>query len=249
MKFAVLADIHGNAFALNAVLEDMQRLGVTRAVNLGDHLSGPIDPARTAKILMAHDFVSIKGNHDRWLVEEDRSAMGPSDTFAFDKLEAAHLNWLKNLPSTTTWEGVFLCHGTPTSDVTYWLERVEDDGRVRQAFREEVEREAAGIEASLILCGHTHLPRCVRLADGRIVLNPGSVGCPAYDDTAPVYHRMQTGTPNASYAIVAGSLGDPTVTFRAIPYAADEAARLAASNGREDWARALATGWHEPLVP
>ncbi|MEL6519560.1 MAG: metallophosphoesterase family protein [Pseudomonadota bacterium] len=247
MKFAVLADIHGNSFALRAVLQDMRALGVEKAVNLGDHFSGPIDPAGTAKLLMEQDFISVLGNHDRWLVEQEPAKMGPTDRVAFDVLDPSHLGWLAALPKTRMALGdVFLCHGTPSSDLTYWLERVDQNGVVRPASMAEVEREAKGIEASLILCAHTHIPRFVRLRDGRQVLNPGSVGCPAYDDDHPVPHIVQTGTPNASYAIVEGTGTDRTVTFRSVPYDSAMAAQRARAYGREGWARALATGWFEP---
>lgn len=246
MKFAVLADIHGNALALEAVLDDMDELGVTEAVNLGDHFSGPIDAAATARLLLDRSFPSILGNHDRWLIEQDPTEMGPSDRVAHNGLDREHLDWLASLPSATTVFGdVFLCHGTPTSDVTYWLERVEPNGLVRSASLDEVEREAIGVDASLILCGHTHISRIVRLADGRVVLNPGSIGCPAYDDDVPVYHRMQTGTPNASYAIAERSGEDWAITFRSIPYASAASAALAEGNERPDWAQALATGWFD----
>lgn len=246
MKFAVLADIHGNSFALETVLQDMQELGVATAVNLGDFFSGPINAAATADLLAERDFISIKGNHDRYLVEQDRSEMGPSDLVAFDQLSQSHLDWIASLPSTrTVFDDVFLCHGTPASDQTYWLERVDDNGTVRSANLAEVQREADGIDASLILCAHTHIPRCIRLPDGRSIVNPGSVGCPAYDDDAPVYHHIQTGTPNASYAIVEKMNGAWAATFRSIPYPAREASACALENEREDWARALETGWFE----
>ncbi|MFQ6549462.1 metallophosphoesterase family protein [Aestuariibius sp. 2305UL40-4] len=246
MRFAVLADIHGNALALEAVLRDMEGLGLSEAVNLGDCFSGPLDAGATATRLLERDFPTIRGNHDRYLIEHDPSEMAPSDKVAFDQLEQKHLDWIAALPSTMTiHETVFLCHGTPTSDQTYWLERVEQDGMVRSATLDEVEREADGLEADLILCAHTHIPRNIRLRDGRVVVNPGSVGCPAYDDDVPVYHHMQTGTPNASYAVIEGAPGDWRVMFRSVPYAWDEASALAAKRGREDWARALATGWFE----
>lgn len=246
MKFAVLADIHGNAFALQAVLADMRRFGVERAVNLGDHFSGPIDPAGTAALLAPLDFPSIRGNHDRWLIESPPDAMGPSDRVALDALGPTDLDWLKQLPTVqSAFDDVFLCHGTPQSDVTYWLERVNPDGTVRPASRSEVAQGAIGVDANVILCGHTHIPRVVRLDDGRMIVNPGSVGCPGYDDDQPVYHRVQTGTPNASYAVIEGAGKDRHVTFRSIPYDSDGASRLALFHGRPDWARALATGWFD----
>lgn len=246
MKFAVLADMHGNAFALNAVLRDMADLDVSMAVNLGDFFSGPIDAGATAAMLMERDFVSICGNHDRYLIEQERSDMGPSDQVAFDQLSKTHLDWIAGLPSTRmVFDEVFMCHGTPTSDATYWLERVEDTGTVRSATLAEVKREADGVDASLILCAHTHLPRSIRLPDGRTILNPGSVGCPAYDDDAPIYHYIQTGTPNASYALVEKRDGDWAVTHRSVPYDFGKAKECALAHGRADWARALATGWFE----
>lgn len=244
MKFAVLADIHGNCFALEAVLQDMEALSITMAVNLGDFFSGPIDAATTAALLAKRDFISIRGNHDRYLVEQERSEMGPSDRVAFDQLNQKHLDWIAALPSTrVVFDDVFLCHGTPASDSTYWLERVEDNGAVRPATLDEVTKDAEGVQESLILCAHTHIPRCVRLLDGRTIVNPGSIGCPAYDDDAPVYHRMQAGTPNASYAVVERQHGEWAVTFRSLPDDFHKASACAIRNGRPSWARALETGW------
>lgn len=244
MRFAVLGDIHGNAFALEAVLQDMDRLGVSTAVNLGDFFSGPLDAAKTADLLQDRDFPSIRGNHDRYLVQQRRADMGPSDQLAFDQLGQIHLDWITGLPETrVVFDDVFMCHGTPRSDSTYWLERIADNGTPRRASLPEIQAEAEGIEASLILCAHTHIPRSIRLLDGRMIVNPGSVGCPAYDDDMPVYHQMQTGTPNASYAVVERRNQGWAVDFRSLPYDWGKAIALAARNGRPDWARALATGW------
>ena len=246
MKFAILADIHGNSSALTAVLADMAAVGIREAVNLGDHFSGPFDAHGTAELLMARNFPTIRGNHDRWLVEKQAADMCASDRTALAQLEPAQLDWVRGLPSTCiVFDEVFLCHGTPTSDQSYWLERVEPNGQVRSARACEIESEADGISASLILCGHTHIPKIIRLRDGRVVANPGSVGCPGYQDDMPVPHFMQTGTPNASYAIAEKVDGDWLITFRSVPYDRDVMVQLAQSNGRADWARAIATGWVE----
>ncbi|MEM1274118.1 MAG: metallophosphoesterase family protein [Pseudomonadota bacterium] len=246
MRFAVLADIHGNALALEAVLADMDRLGIDEAVNLGDHFSGPLDAGATASLLMARDFPSIRGNHDRYLVTQEPSDMGPSDKVAYDQLASAHLDWLAQLPQTRMiGPDILLCHGTPLRDDLYWLDTVDPDGTVRAATRAEVEERAQGSTARLILCAHTHLSRSVRLPDGRVIVNPGSVGCPGYDDDRPVYHYVQTGTPNASYAVIEGDPDAWRVSFRSVPYRSDLASALAAQNGRADWARSLATGWFE----
>jgi diadenosine tetraphosphatase ApaH/serine/threonine PP2A family protein phosphatase len=244
MKFAAIADIHGNGLALEAVLADIAAQGVAEVVNLGDHLSGPLQARRSADLLIQRNFPSVRGNHDRYLVEMLPAQMGQSDRAAHQQLEPEHLQWLSRLPPTLVYrDEVFLCHGTPESDTTYWLETVTQQGVVHAAPIEEIERAAAGITFPLILCGHTHIPRAVRLRDGRLVVNPGSVGCPGYDDDTPVPHVVQTGTPDASYAILERIDGRWRVNFRHVPYDHRTMAALAAKNGRTEWASALATGW------
>lgn len=243
MKLAVIADIHGNSDALRAVLADMDRLQIKQAVNLGDHFSGPMDAAGTADLLMSRDFPSIRGNHDRWLIETPPEEMDALERISSAQLSDIHLDWLRGLPATMMLDDMFLCHATPTDDLTYWLEQVNPDGTVRRATLAEIETQAKGIEASLILCAHTHIPRCFRLPDGRTILNPGSVGCPAYNDDLPVFHEMQSGTPNASYAIVEKTPQGWDVTFRSVPYDPARMIEMAHENGLGRWEKRLATGW------
>ena len=58
------------------------------------------------------------------------------------------------------------------------------------------------IEQKIIVCGHTHIPRVVYLANGKIIINPGSVGLPAYKDELPIVHKMESGTPHAKYVVI-----------------------------------------------
>ncbi len=120
---------------------------------------------------------------------------------------------------------------------------MEADGTVRMASRETIEKAADGVTQSLILCGHTHIPRAVRLPDGRMIVNPGSVGSPGYRDVVPYPHVMQTGTPDASYAVMELANGNWRVTFRQVPYDHEAMAALARQNGRPELATVLATGW------
>ena len=59
LKFAILSDIHGNRWALAAVLEDAKRRGITRFINLGDILYGPLKPLETYDLLKTVDAVTI----------------------------------------------------------------------------------------------------------------------------------------------------------------------------------------------
>ncbi len=101
-----------------------------------------------------------------------------------------------------------------------------------------------GLEASLILCGHTHVPRAMAVPGGPLVVNPGSVGLPAYDDVHPHPHVVETGSPHARWAIVERDLGGAwRVQLRTTAYDWTAASARALANGRGDWADALATGF------
>ncbi len=248
MRFAAIADIHGNSAALDAVLADIRTQGVAEIVNLGDHLSGPLDAAGTADRVMALGGIALRGNHDRALIDRPKAEMGQWELDCIDALTPAHLGWLKALPETARYRGeVYLCHGAPSGDTTYWLERLRGDGQLEPAPIEAIESEASGIdanepEATLLLCGHTHLARAVRLRDGRLAVNPGSVGCPGYFDPRPVPHIVQSGAPHAAYAILAKTSLGWDVTFRQVPYDPTGMIALAKSAGRADWAELLETG-------
>lgn len=243
MRLAVISDVHGNSLALEAVLADIAGQGADATLNLGDHVSGPLWPAETAAILMAQDFPSIQGNHDRALLG-DPGKMKKTDRYADARIGEAERDWLRSLPATRLFEGeVFLAHGTPRSDKTYWLEEAHADGHMKPRPLEEVEAEAEGFDFPVLLCGHSHIQRLVMLADGRLIINPGSVGCPAYRDTKPYKHNMSSGSPHARYAILDRTNGVWTASFRAVPYDHMQASDLARANDRLDWAEGLATGW------
>ena len=67
MRIAIIADIHGNLPALEAVLADIQRRRIDRTINLGDSVSGPLWPREVCDLLMASSSLVIRGNHDRWV--------------------------------------------------------------------------------------------------------------------------------------------------------------------------------------
>ena len=171
MRFAAIADVHGNYLALEAVLADIRAQGITEIVNLGDMASGPLDARRTIDALMALDAINVLGNHDRWLIDRPPEKMGAWDRPAHAQLEASHLDWLRTVPPTRILrDQVFLCHATPADDNIYWLETVTPDGSVRMSPLQAIEKQAEGISQSLILCAHTHVARAVRLGDGRLVV-------------------------------------------------------------------------------
>jgi putative phosphoesterase len=240
MRIAVVSDIHGNLRALEAVVRDFERRGVDAVINLGDSLSGPLLPKETAQFLMAQNWTHLAGNHERQILElNDRS--GKPDRFAHSQLSESEFQWIASLPSVKRFSAdVLICHGTPSSDCTSLLQTAE-----RNASRAEIESRLAGgnANAALILCGHTHVPRSVRTQNGSLIVNPGSVGHPAYEDDYPYPHVVETGSPDARYAIVEKQNGTWFALLLSVPYDHNEMAALAKSRGFTDWEPALLTGY------
>jgi predicted phosphodiesterase len=231
----LVADIHGNAWALEAVLQDAQRRGVSEFANLGDVFYGPLAPRKTFGLLQQIKVVAqVRGNQDR-LVLDGRG--NPTLDWVRKDLGDGPLRWLAHLPQVATYQERLLCHGTPSSDTTYLLEDVSS-GSARVRTEQEIEALLAGTEAHWILCGHTHVQRAVTLSSGKMIVNPGSVGLPAYDDEVPVRHVMESFSPHARYATIDGT----TVSFHLVEYDWNAAARRATELGRPDWAHGIATG-------
>jgi predicted phosphodiesterase len=243
MRIAAISDVHGNLPALDAVLEDIAEESVDLVVNLGDLLSGGVQPRETADRLMELDLPTVRGNHERQLLTFPRERMGLSDRLAHDTITARHREWLATLPLTLApAPGVLAFHGSPTDDLVYLLETVDPDGARRATEAEVVDRLGSSVDEGLLLCGHTHLQRSMRLATRALVVNPGSVGWPAYSDDLPHPHVMEAGTPHARYAVVDDRGGEWAVEFRSVAYDWERAAAIADANGRPDVAGALRTG-------
>lgn len=245
-EFAVLSDIHGNSWALAAVLEELNRRGITEIVNLGDLFYGPLDPAGTSEILRSFAWPTVRGNEDRILFEPEAHPRSPTEEFTVASLGAQGLEWLrKNTRAPFEWDGCLLCHGTPEVDTEYLLHSVTPQGT---ALRRPsgIDSILAGLSAEVVLCGHSHIPAVVRTGSGRLVVNPGSVGLQAYDDDTPHPHAMESGSPLASFAIVQNRGGKVTVEHVRVPYDVQSAAGRARENGRPDWADWLLTGFANP---
>ena len=241
---AVVSDIHGNRWALEAVLDDARRHGATRLLNLGDLLYGPLDPAGTARLLLesALPAVTIRGNQDRILLEPGADERAHSSlAYSRSRTPPETLAWLGGLPAVARLGDLLLVHGTPDRDDEYLIEEVTPDG-IRARPPAEVAARLGESGATLVLCGHSHVPGAVQIPGGPLVVNPGSVGLPAYAEDGPVPHRMESGSPLARYALVERAEPGWRVAWVAIPYDMEAAAREAERNGRPDWAQALRTG-------
>lgn len=243
MRLGVIADIHGNLPALEAVLAKLDGASVDRLINLGDCASGPLWPAETVTLLRSREISHVRGNHDRALGAASVLGLGDSDSFAWQALDPEARAWLAGLPVEITLEGTLCFHACPGNDTTYLMEEVQNGYLVPSPIP-TIEQRLAGRSAPLMLCGHSHQPRAVRLSSGAVVLNPGSVGNPAYHDTNAA-HVSESGMPHARFAIV--TLGEEIVIeHHLVAYDWEHSARRAEDSGRAEWAHALRTGRARP---
>jgi putative phosphoesterase len=245
LRIAIIADIHANVWALEAVLADIENQRVDTIFNLGDILYGALKPRATYERLRAlGDLLTIRGNQDRQIYDAtpQERRQNPTLDYVVKDLGEEPIEWLRTLPPTAIFEEeIFLCHGTPASDETYLLEDVAS-GRHMLKPEPEILRLVKSVRHPVIVCGHTHIPRLVSLANGQMIVNPGSVGLPAYSDDAPVKHVMENYSAHAAYAILAKTGAGWDVSFHRVAYTYGLATQCAASLGRNDWARQIATG-------
>ncbi len=222
MRVAVLSDIHGVLPALEAVLAEPDVIAAEKIVLLGDLLAGPMPvPTLEALAALGERAIWVRGNADRELVTlargGDTSIPDPVAPWAAQQLSAGHVATLDRLPTTVTLEidglgEVLFCHATPRDDeeivlvdspLSRWLEVLD------------------GVTAPTVVCGHTHMP-FTRLADRRLIVNPGSIGMPY-------------GTSGAHWAL----LGNGVQLRRTGFDASTACARLSAESGYpgiEEWA-------------
>jgi len=171
MRVAVLADIHGNLPALEAVLAEVEAAAPDLVVVCGDVASGPL-PAETIELLRSlPDARFVRGNADRELVSAfDRRL---SNDWCATQISPDQRDFLASFPETLSIEvdglgRVLFCHGSPRSDEEMMTSETPDE-RLAELI--------GGVDAAVVVCGHTHMP-FDRKAGAVRVINPGSVGMP-----------------------------------------------------------------------
>ena len=221
---AVLSDIHGVLPALEAVLAEPEVAGAERVVLTGDITAGP-QPVEVLDLLREQGdrVLWVSGNADRELVEYRRGERteipDPIAPYAARQLTDEQVEFLAGLPQTLTLAirglgEVLFCHATPRDDEEIVLVDSRPD-RWTEVFA------AVPDTVRTVVCGHTHMPY-VRLAHGRLVVNPGSVGMP--------YGRR------GAHWCLLGPGTDLRVTPYDIPAAIARVTAECAYDGIEEWA-------------
>jgi len=239
VKIAVISDIHGNKDALKAVLEDIKYKSIDKIYNLGDTLYGPLFPLETYEMIKSTDIKSVSGNCDRILLQS--SPENPTVQYVLDMLTEEHKSWLMNLPFSIQTDDFYFCHASPENDELYMLNEITPNA-VTLKQPEEIMKLVKDIPQNIIFCGHSHLPTIVFLPNNKIIINPGSVGLPAYEEDEPFYYKIESGTPFANYTVVEKRNGEWIIEQLSIPYDTTEVIKQSEGQNRSDWARALKYG-------
>jgi len=215
MRILVVADIHSNWAALQAIQEDYDR-----CVVIGDLVDYGTNPLPCIDWVRKHADASIRGNHDHAVAQR----VAPVEGRGYRRLAAATrpLHWklldshrmkfLARLPVSAFFRvenlNLFLIHATPRDAMDEYLAADHD------AWTQRLE----GIEADFVCVGHSHLPFHLDL--GRLqVVNPGSVGQPRDGDW------------RASYAII----DNGQVQLKRVEYDLDECLHQIASSDVPAW--------------
>lgn len=152
MRLAIIADIHGNYRALQAVLADLAPLAVDRIVSLGDTIGYGPEPEEVVQTLRAHRVVSVMGNHELALVCPsycNRLHVVAAQSLALTRtlLSPESLAWLAQLPAHLVCGPARYVHGCPPQSITVYLYNPSDT-RLSRLF--------ASYPESLCFAGHTH---------------------------------------------------------------------------------------------
>jgi diadenosine tetraphosphatase ApaH/serine/threonine PP2A family protein phosphatase len=172
----LLFDVHGNLSALDAVLDDCP---AERFLLGGDYALGGPWPADTIARLDELDAEWIRGNTDRWLVDDSDAPdpVQPALAACRDLLGDELVRRLASLPGETTLGDALFCHASPGSDMVGFADEAsEEDSELVQ-----------GVEQRRVVFGHTHIQFERATPEGIQLVNPGSVGMPFDHDHRAAY--------------------------------------------------------------
>lgn len=217
MRIALLSDLHGNLFALEAVLLDLASAAVDQIVCLGDvALFGP-QPRETLERLRALNCPVIMGNTDAWALapqpypvrDENTAILTAIETWGAQQLTAEDITFIRTFQPTVKLElgqnaTLYCYHGSPRS-YNEAIIATTPDHELTEIF--------VGCEEAILAGGHTHA-QFIRRWQDKFVLNPGSVGLPY--EVLP--EGVERNPPWAEYAILTWEEGATRIELRRVPY-------------------------------
>jgi predicted phosphodiesterase len=185
MKIALIADVHGNALALERIIEDAAAQGAERLVSLGDFIANGPCPAETLALHRQYGIEAIRGNTEDYIINAYRSKLKGETFLALSEKGRKGVQWccqvlteedilyIEKLPATLEINlpcgNKLLCyHGTPSSNMGE-LKENSPNAEFDKIIRDCGYRYYAG--------GHTH-NMYIKRYKGNMFINPGCAGIP-----------------------------------------------------------------------
>jgi putative phosphoesterase len=234
MRIAVLADVHGNLPALEAVLDEVDDEGFDLVVSGGDVVAGPMPRECLERLAALGEGVRwVMGNADREVVDafDGRLAEDPDDPaavaahFAAARLERSHRDLLASFAPTVTVGGrVLVCHGTPASDTAIVTPRVTP---------ERLAEVVAGVEEPLVVGGHVHL-QFLQRSGSTLWANAGSVGMPYEGAPGAYWLALTSEAPDLRRTLYDVAAAEGAIRATGYRDAGDVAAAIAGAVSREE---------------
>ncbi|WP_018467073.1 metallophosphoesterase family protein [Calidithermus timidus] len=222
MRIALFSDVHGNRFALEAVLRDVEAAKPDAIANLGDQVWGAADPAGAWRLQQGLGAVTVRGNTDEFLSDPEgvrKAHTGvalPLAAWLREQLGPGVPEALKALPTVAELaEGaVLIAHGSLHSPHEALFPTAQANTPVGQVSARMLEQVAAYPKARVVVVGHTHTEMIA--TEGPIsFVNAGAVS------------RQKDGNPVARWVLLEERQGSWNVSFRRVPYDFEAAARWA----------------------
>jgi putative phosphoesterase len=205
VKIAFISDIHGNAFALDAVIADIKKQKVDKIYVLGDICYRGPEPKRALDLVRSLDTDVIKGNADVWVVrgvkegevpEKVLNLMNAEREWTVEKLNQADINYLDSLPTYLSCVvdeiKIVAFHATPDNLFETVLPNSEDETLESRLIRSS--------NANIFVYAHIHIPY-IRFIQGKVIMNIGSVGLPFDGLTKASYGIVEIKNNNLSTSI------------------------------------------------
>lgn len=219
MRVVVISDVHGNAFALQAVLREIEQCSPDLVINLGDQVEGYAHPAQAADLQLGicqrWPTLEVRGNNEEkfWPNGRRRPLSIQCGEWLDTQLSTETIARLSRLPLTeTALDGkIFACHGTPSNCWKSLLWSWKDDkhktgqGHYVAPDPRQLREVIAPLGADIVLCGHTHRAGMTCL-DDTLIVNVGAISDQA------------DGDPRARWAILERRFDEWQVSFRRTVY-------------------------------
>lgn len=206
MRFAVIGDIHGNKYALESVLKDIDSKNVDFVISTGDLVGYMPYPNEVIEMVRKNNIMVVQGNHDKAIAQSEKITTEEITRMTEQEIQSnastmftrwcitdRNKRFLKELNTRLTMEcdglKIVIVHGSPVRVDEYLYEDTEILMKTSKQTSEDI-----------VICGHTHIPYFAEV-NKKYFINAGSVGKPKHGDCRSTYVIVEVSEGRVSCSI------------------------------------------------